>query len=248
MVEVDLGPGVRAGFTTRSGGVSHAPWDELNLGLTVGDDPEHVRTNRALVEAWAGAPVAYARQVHGRGVLLLRRPSPGAGQAGVPAPIGEADALVATTAGVAVGVTVADCVPVLLADPTAGVVAAVHAGRAGLLAGVLQAALSAMADAGATQVRAVVGPCIAGRSYEVPAGLRDEVAAVVPATAATTAWGTPALDLAAGVLAVLAAHGVPRAGRLERDTFTDRSLFSYRRAAAAGTVTGRFAGVVRLLP
>jgi hypothetical protein len=96
-------------------------------------------------------------------------------------------------------------------------------------------------------MRAAIGPSIAGRSYEVPATLRDEVAARVPETAATTAWGTPALDLAAGVAAVLAGRGITAVTALDRDTFTDPALYSHRRAVADGTTTGRACGVVRLL-
>ena len=117
---------------------------------------------------------------------------------------------------------VADCVPVLLADPEAGVVAAVHAGRRGLVAGVVEAAVAAMVEQGASveRIRAAIGPAIAGQSYEVPAELQDEVAAVVPQTRATTSWGTPALDLPAGVAAVLRGRGrrarhAPGAGHLD---------------------------------
>lgn len=231
---VDLGPGVLAGFTTRDGGVSRAPYATLDLGVAVGDDPRAVQDNRALVERWAGAPVAWSRQVHGREVALLDA---------VPAEPPEADALVSTSGDLAVGVVVADCVPVLLADPVAGVVAAVHAGRRGLVAGVLQAAVGVMVDQGAARerVRAAVGPAIAGASYEVPAALRDEVARALPSTWSTTSWGTPSLDLPAGVRAVLEQEGVHRVWLSPRDTFTDDRLFSFRRAA----VTGRFAGVVR---
>ncbi|WP_448629635.1 laccase domain-containing protein [Cellulomonas soli] len=69
VIEVDLGPGVRAGFTTRAGGVSPAPWDSLNLGPAVQDELGRVRRNRARVAAWAGAPVAFATQVHGATTL-----------------------------------------------------------------------------------------------------------------------------------------------------------------------------------
>ncbi|WP_448629634.1 laccase domain-containing protein [Cellulomonas soli] len=89
------------------------------------------------------------------------------------------------------------------------------------------------------------GPSIAGTSYEVPAQLRDEVAARLPATWATTRWGTPALDLPAGVLAVLAGLGVADVVHVARDTLTDDDLFSHRRAG--GAPTGRSAGIVRLL-
>jgi len=241
---VDLGPGVLAAFTTRSGGVSAPPWDSLDLGLGVGDDDRAVYANRALLAAWVAVPVAFGTQVHGARVVAVDHP---------PAPdtpsVGEGDALVTARVDVAVAVLVADCVPVLLADPEARVVAAVHAGRAGLLAGVVEAAVAALCARGARpdRVRAAIGPSIAGRSYEVPAALRAQVAARVPATSATTAWGTPALDLAAGVAAVLAGRGITAVTRLDRDTFTDPALYSHRRAMADGTRTGRSCGVVRLL-
>jgi YfiH family protein len=238
VVEVDLGAGVRAGFSTRGGGVSRPPYDALNLGYAVGDDPDAVDRNRARLARWAGAPVAYATQVHGAGVVVLSGPPPAGTES-----VGEADALVSVDPGVAVAVLVADCVPVLLADAAAGVVAAVHAGRRGLVAGVVQAAVDAMVAQGAEvgRIRAAVGPAIAGESYEVPAGLQDEVASVVPQTRATTAWGTPALDLPAGVVAVLAGAGVAHVVTHARDTWKDPALFSFRRSSR----TGRFAGVVR---
>lgn len=245
LLEAGLGARVRAGFTTRHGGVSAAPWDRLNLGLAVGDDPVDVLRNRRLVERWAGAPVAFATQVHGRDVVVVDGPPPEGTDS-----VAVADALVTTRTDVALAVLVADCVPVLLADPEAGVVAAVHAGRGGLVAGVIQAALEVMSGLGADagRVTAALGPSIAGQSYEVPAELRDEVAAVLPETAATTSWGTPALDLRAGAASVLAACGVQQVRRSDRDTFADADLYSHRRATAAGTTTGRFCGVVRLLP
>ena len=177
---VDLGTGVRAGFTSRSGGYSSAPFDTLNLGLGVGDDPSTVARNRAVLDDWVGAPVAYATQVHGIRVVTLSEH----------ADVGEADAIVSTSPDVGVAVLVADCVPVLLADAAAGVVAVAHAGRRGLASGVLQAAVAAMVAAGAdvASLRAATGPAIAGSSYEVPAELRDEIADIVPATAATTSW------------------------------------------------------------
>ncbi|KQR11243.1 multicopper polyphenol oxidase [Cellulomonas sp. Leaf334] len=233
-----MGAGVRAGFSTRVGGVSRPPYDALNLGYAVGDDPSAVDRNRAGLARWAGVPVAYATQVHGsRVVVLSQPPAPGSTTAG------EADALVSVSPEVAVAVLVADCVPVLLADAEAGVVAAVHAGRRGLVAGVLEAAVATMVEHGASvrRLRAAIGPAIAGESYEVPAALQDEVASVHPQTRATTSWGTPALDLPAGVAAVLEAVGVEHVVHLARDTWTDPALFSFRRSQR----TGRFAGVVR---
>jgi len=243
VVEVDLGPGVRAGFTTRSGGVSVPPWDALNLGLEVGDAATRVLANRELVERWVGTRVAFASQVHGVDVRVLFDPPARSATS-----IGRYDALVSTSPSVAVAVLVADCVPVLLADVEAGVVGAVHAGRRGLVAGVVEAAVDALVGAGARpdRLRAVVGPSISGVAYEVPAAMRDEVAAVLPETWATTAWGTPALDLPAGVAAALARTGVLDVQRLGICTSTDERFYSHRRAQRHGGTTGRFAGVIRL--
>ncbi|WP_448071709.1 polyphenol oxidase family protein [Georgenia yuyongxinii] len=238
----ELGPGARGGFTTCAAG---------NLALHVGDDHAAVRARRDRLAATLGAPVAWMDQVHGARVRVLTGPP------GTPAAprdsVGECDGLVAVTAGaggdaVAVGVLVADCVPVLLASADGTVVAAAHVGRQGLVRGVLRATLARLAEQGAAagEVYAAVGPSICGRCYEVPARLRDDVAAVVPGTAATTSWGTPALDLPAGVLGTLAAAGVTRVHHLALCTREDDRFYSYRRAGpAAGNRTGRFAGVVR---
>jgi len=238
---VPLGPGVLAGFTSRRGGRSADPWRGLNVGDAVGDDPSAVAANRQALERRVGAPVVLASQVHGADVVVVR----GVADGGRPA-----DGLVTTSTQVAIGVYVADCAPVLLADPVARVVGAAHAGRPGLVAGVLQATVEAMVRAGAdaARIRAAVGPCIAGRSYEVPAAMRDDVAAVVPAAAARTSAGTPAVDLAAGVREVLASCGVGAVHVDGRDTYSDPALFSHRRAVHEGAAsTGRFAAVVRLL-
>ncbi|MBD8079189.1 laccase domain-containing protein [Cellulosimicrobium arenosum] len=260
MLEVDLGPGIRAGFTTRHGGISPSPWESLNLGLGVGDDPARVRSNRARVADLVGVPVLFGTQVHGTHALTVSgpgEPSAGVGQ-GVPGAagtgarlppdsVGEADALVAAATG-AVGVLVADCVPVLLADPTSRVVAAVHAGRRGLVHGVVGTALRAMALAGARldRVRAVVGPCACGTCYEVPATMRDDVAAGRPTTRSTTTWGTAALDLPAGVEADLVSGGVQHVTRVRACTIEDDRFYSHRRATRGGLRSGRFAGVVAL--
>ena len=248
LLRADLGPGVVAGFTTRHGGVSPAPWSSLDLATSTGDEEARVRRNREQVGAWVGAPVAFATQVHGSTVLSLGAAERAEWQS-VAAPLsaGEADGFVTAETGLGLGVLVADCVPVLLADPVARVVAAVHAGRRGVVLGVVDRAVEAMLARGARagDLRAAVGPAVCGACYEVPHALRDEVSAVVPETWATTEAGTPALDLPAGVLARLAAHGVP-ASHVARCTRTDPDLFSHRRATAAGEVTGRQAGVVVL--
>ncbi len=243
VVEVDLGPGVRAGFTTRHGGVSVPPWDSLNLGLAVDDEPGRVLANRDLVERWAGTRIAYASQVHGADVRVLTGPPARSSTS-----VGRYDALVTTTPTVGVAVLVADCVPVLLADAAARVAVAVHAGRRGLVAGVVQAAVAAAVDAGADvgRLRAAVGPSISGPRYEVPGAMRDEVAAAVPETTCVTDAGTPGLDLAAGVVAVLGRSGVHEIRSLGLCTDLDERFFSHRRATRSGLGTGRFAGVVAL--
>ena len=152
------------------------------------------------------------------------------------------DALVTTRRGLGLMVRVADCVPVLLADPAAGVIGAVHAGRPGMALGIATAAVATMRALGATVVRAWLGPHVCGRCYEVPAAMRDEVAQLVPEARAETSWGTPALDIGAGVEAQLVAAGVA-VTRVEGCTREEPSLHSYRRDGAA---TGRFAGLVWL--
>jgi YfiH family protein len=161
---------------------------------------------------------------------------------------GEQDALVTDQPGLGLGVLVADCVPVLLADPDARVVGVAHAGRQGLLDGVVGAALEALVAQGAhaERVRAVVGPAACGRCYEVPEQMRDEVAAVRPGTSSTTSWGTPALDLPAGVVAELRAAGVRTVVETGICTLEDERFYSHRLATRGGTTTGRFAGVVAL--
>ncbi|WP_277212811.1 peptidoglycan editing factor PgeF [Isoptericola croceus] len=248
LLRTDLGPGVVAGFTTRHGGVSPAPWSSLDLATSTGDEEARVRRNREQVSAWVGAPVAFATQVHRDGVLVLGGPERAAWDSLTPPlTVGEADGLVTAESGLGLGVLVADCVPVLLADPVARVAGVAHAGRQGVVAGVVDRVVETMFARGARpeDLRAAVGPAVCGSCYEVPESLRDEVAAVVPETWATTDAGTPALDLPAGVLARLAALGVA-ATRLERCTRTDPDLYSHRQATAAGQVTGRQAGVVVL--
>ena len=229
--------GARALFTGRAGGVSTGEHAGLNLARHVGDEERCVERNRALLAAELGAPVVFVDQVHSAEVHVL----PATGEV----PVRTADAMVTDRCDVAVAIMVADCLPVLLSDPVAGVVAVAHAGRQGLLAGVLQRTIAAMTERGARaeQLEASIGPSICGACYEVPAALREEAAALLPETWARTSWGTPSLDLRAGAAAVLEAAGVPRdAVDVEHPcTLEDERFYSYRRAPR----TGRFAGVLR---
>jgi YfiH family protein len=244
------GVGFEVGTTLsdRRGGNSAAPYDGLNLGAHVGDDPAAVRANRAELAARCGLPperLVFMHQVHGREAAVVDGPVATAED-----PLREVegvDALVTATPGLALAVLAADCVPVLLADPDAGVVAAAHAGRAGVLTGMVTAAVEAMVDLGAQPHRAIatLGPAVCGACYEVPAELQDEVARAVPAARSTTRAGTAGLDLRAGIRAQLAALGVrEQRDSTDRCTLEDRDLFSHRRDG----VTGRHAGLVWLRP
>lgn len=234
VVPVELGRGARGAVTSRQGGDSSAPFRSLNLSLSVGDEPGAVYRNRlgaAIELGFEPGSVVWMEQTHGCGVAVIEEIPTG------PVP---ADALVTRRRDVVLAVLVADCVPVLLADAVAGVVAVAHAGRRGLAAGILPATLAAMVKLGAVPaaVTAATGPAIGPCCYEVPAQLQAEVAAAVPGTAAPTRHGTPALDLPAGVVGVLRRAGVRRCTRSRVCTADDPAYFSHRRDG----VTGRFAG------
>ncbi|MEV8306007.1 peptidoglycan editing factor PgeF [Streptomyces flavidovirens] len=232
--------GAHFAFTDRWGGVSAVPYEELNLGGAVGDDPAAVRGNRELAARSLGLDpdlVVWMNQVHGRDVAVVEGPW---GDAEVPS----VDAVVTTRRGLALAVLTADCTPVLLADPVAGVAAAAHAGRPGMVAGVVPATVEAMITLGAdpSRITARTGPAVCGRCYEVPAEMRDEVAQVVPAAWSETSWGTPAVDVSAGVHAQLEALGVRDRWQSPVCTLESGDHFSYRR----DRTTGRLAGYVWL--
>lgn len=227
---------IRRVITTRAGGVSEPPYDSFNLGAHVGDDPAAVKANRKRVATELGlaeADFVWMEQVHGRNVTVVDGPRT--------EPVKATDALLTAVPGVAVIALVADCVPVLLADPEAGVVAAVHAGRLGAGAGVVPAALEAMCSAGAriNRIEALLGPAICGQCYEVPADMQSDVDKHLPGSACRTRKGTRGLDLRAGLWGQLAEVGVARVGVDPRCTVEDRTLFSHRRD---GT-TGRLAAI-----
>ena len=219
----DIRPGVTAAFTQVAAG---------NLAFHVGSDDDGVRSRRSALAAAVDAErVQYMEQVHGSTVVWAEE--------GGDAPV--ADALLSR--GLRVAVMVADCVPILLAGQFGDgstAVGAVHAGRVGLAGGVVRASVEALRGRGVSDIEAWIGPSICGHCYEVPASLRDEVAALVPGTASTTSWGTPALDLPAGVMAQLVDLGVPGHTEAAACTMEETRLFSHRRAPGEG----RFAGIV----
>lgn len=228
---------IRRVTTTRAGGVSKAPFDSFNLGDHVGDDPAAVAANRARLAASIGLPddhVVWMNQVHGDHVEFVDAPRSDAFDA--------TDALVTATPGLALAVVSADCVPVLMSDARAGVIGAAHAGRVGAADGVVLRMLEAMLAAGAhiADLTVLLGPAVSGPNYEVPAEMAADVEARLPGSHTTTAAGTPALDLRAGIARQLIDAGVTAIDIDPRCTVDDPALFSHRRQAP----TGRLASLV----
>ncbi|MBB3052686.1 hypothetical protein FHS23_003720 [Prauserella isguenensis] len=224
---------IRRVITTRAGGYSKPPYDSFNLGLHVGDDPDAVRANRARLASELGLAedrLTWMEQVHGRTATIVDGTETEPAEA--------TDALVTATPGVVPVVLVADCVPVLLGDAEAGVVAAVHAGRVGARVGVVPAALEAMRSVGAEpgRIEALLGPAVCGSCYEVPADMADDVEAHLPGSRCRSRKGTAALDLHAGLWRQLADAGVGRIGVDPRCTVEDHTLFSHRRDNPSGRI------------
>jgi polyphenol oxidase len=236
---------VGAAMSTRGGGVSSAPWDSLNLGVAVGDDPHAVAENRARWADTLGATPTWLRQVHGAKVLRLHHGS----NSDEPA-----DAAWTSERGIACTVQVADCLPVLFAAVDGRAVAAAHAGWRGLAAGVLEATLQALqqgAGLDAGQVLVWLGPCIGPHQFEVG---EDVLLAFgqSPAAPDTTLFvprprpdGSPRwlAHLQALARLRLQAAGVAHISALPACTVQDRSrFFSFRRDGQ----TGRLAAAVWL--
>ena len=221
-------------FSDREGGLSDGPWSSLNLGTGGGDDPSVVERNLALIsERLELDRLVRMSQVHGAGVVWTDDLADGE----VPV----ADALLTDQPGVGVLVRVADCTPVVLVgldEPVAGVV---HCGREGLVKGVVPAAVAAIRDHGTESFEAWVGPRACGRCYELPEEMADAIAAVVPAARSITSWGTPAVDVGAGVVAQLHELDVPVTDiGAQECTIEDERFFSYRRQ---GRDSGRLGAV-----
>lgn len=232
---------IRRVVTTRAGGRSKRPYESFNLGVGVGDDPAAVTANRNRLADELGLGrdrFVWMEQVHGRNAEIVDGP--------VPEPVEATDALVTAEPSLALVALCADCVPVLLADPEAGVVGAAHAGRVGARVGVLPAVLDAMRRAGASidRIEVLLGPSACGECYEVPAAMQADVERHLPDSACATRTGGTGLDLRAGLWRQLADAGVARIGIDPRCTVEDGTLFSHRRE---GT-TGRLAALTWLEP
>jgi len=229
---------VRHGFFTREGGVSEGIYASLNCGLGSNDQPEAVRENRARAMAMIDHPphaLLTVHQAHTATAIIVETPW---GEDGPPV----ADAMVTNRPGLVLGIVTADCAPLLLADPKARVIAAVHAGWKGALGGVIEQALARMAELGARPDRTVgaIGPCIGQRSYEVgpdfPAPflaedpINRDFFAPAPARA-----GHHLFDLPGYVSRKLSRLGVHEVSRVPADTVRDQArFFSYRRATQRG--------------
>ena len=228
-------PGIAHGFFTRHGGVSQGGYASLNCGLGSEDDPNAVRENRARVTASLSAhSLLTAHQVHSATAILVESAWS----------VGErprADAMATATPGLALGVLTADCAPVLLADPQARVVAAVHAGWRGAIGGVLEAAVAAMRQLGASKTRivAAVGPCIGQPAYQVGFDFEQEFLARDPGSAGFfvrphgESGARPHFDLPGYAAHRLSRAGIIRPVQSAPCTYAqEEHFFSYRRSKA----------------
>jgi YfiH family protein len=225
--------GVSHAFFTRVGGVSDGIYASLNGGPGSNDAPARVAENRARMAAALGVvtdSLVTAYQIHSPDVVTIERPWP-------PSERPRADAIVTRTRGLAIGVTTADCGPVLLADAAAGVIGAAHAGWRGAFTGVLEATIAAMERCGADRARivAALGPMIRQSNYEVGP---EFVARFTAERSANERFFRPAerpdhalFDLPGYIAARLQAAGVDRVEDLGHCTYADETrFFSYRRS------------------
>jgi polyphenol oxidase len=229
--------GIRHAFFTRAGGVSDGIYASLNAGVGSNDDPGHVAENRALMAAAMGvAPERFLTcyQIHSPDVVVAAEPWTAEARP-------RADAIVTTVPGLAIGVSTADCGPVLFADAQARVIGAAHAGWRGALAGVTDQTIAAMEKLGASRQRivAALGPMIRQKNYETGADLRDRFVAADPANGRFFRPGERdghfMFDLAGYVAARLAAAGVGAIEDVDACTYADaEKFFSYRRMTHRG--------------
>jgi YfiH family protein len=225
-------PGVRHQFFSRDGGVSEGIYDSLNGGIGSKDHPDRVAENRRRMAAAMGvAPDRFlsAFQIHSPDVAVAEVPWDNASRPRV-------DAIVTRVEGLAIGVSTADCGPVLMVDPAARVIGAAHAGWKGALTGVLESTIDAMEKLGARReaVVAAIGPLIRQPSYEVGA---EFVARFIDSEADHARFFLPAarqghsmFDLGGFIRMRLERAGVALIDDLGIDTYADARFFSYRRS------------------
>jgi copper oxidase (laccase) domain-containing protein len=249
----EVRPGLRVAFTSVAAG---------NLALHVGEDPDGVRSARRRLEAAMGIPsgtLRFMSQTHSDRVALVS-PDAGAAGAGHMGWAPDADGMISAGGEDPLAVLVADCVPIVLAD-TGGVTttdpaatpedtaaglgaratAVVHAGRAGVVNGILVKAVALLREQGAREISAWIGPSVCGSCYEVPEDMMHEVSRLVPDAAARTRSGSAALDLPAAVRSQLLDAGVrlePVVSGSPLCTMENPDLYSHRREPGAGRIAG----------
>ncbi len=226
-------PGIRHGFFTRAGGVSEGLYESLNGGVGSKDAPAKVAENRARMAKSLGVtPDRFLTcyQIHSPDVVVAEAPWPGSKRP-------RADAIVTRVPNLAIGISTADCAPVLLADPEARVIGAAHAGWRGALTGVIEHAVAAMEKLGAkrTRIVAAAGPMIRQPNYEVGQELIDRFVAMEPNTVRffkpANRPGHAMFDLAGYVMSRLRRARVAEIEDLGHCTYADPAQFySYRRA------------------
>ena len=222
-------------FTDRHGGVSRPPYDSLNLGDHVGDDPAVAAKNRRRLQTRIGGlPIVWMEQVHGDRIVDARSANDR---------VGRCDAIVTDRPGIALAVMVADCIPILMADTQRGVVAAVHAGRNGTLLDIAPKTVAHMVAHYGCRVDDIdvwMGPAIGVCCYEVS----EQIAKIVAKSRGERYMNGRYLDLKSLNRDCLIAAGIDAKRVHISDTCTccDDNYFSYRREG----VTGRFAGIIGL--
>lgn len=228
--------GIRHAFFTREGGVSKGLYESLNAGVGSGDDPAKVTENRARMAQAVGvtpARLLTAYQIHSPDVVVAETPWTAETRP-------RADAIVTRVPGLAIGVSTADCGPVLMADPKARIVGAAHAGWRGAVSGVLEATVAAMENLGARRpdIVAAIGPMISQRNYEVGNDLIDQFTRADPDNARFFAPGRPGhaqFDLPGFIADRLARAGIGQVEDLATCTYADPRLFySFRRTTHRG--------------
>jgi len=233
---------VRAAFSLRSGGTSVAPWDSLNLGVHVGDDLASVQRNRHRVRDALELPAEphWLDQVHGTEVITFDRPAEPNSTVDTRRPV--ADAAVTREAGVVLAIQVADCLPVLFSSADGLVLGAAHAGWRGLVAGVLERTVEAMATS-PKQLRAWLGPSIGPAYFEVGDEVREAFLAAgdTPSAFERNPRGRWQCDLPALARARLQGLGIADIAGGQWCTAADPvRFFSHRR----DQLTGRMAALL----
>lgn len=225
--------GVQLAFTSAAAG---------NLSQSVGPDGQGLANRRKLETelGLAAGRLRFLHQVHSADVLDADHPDDACGYL-------TGDAWISGDGSIPIAIMVADCLPVLFTASTAAgstVTAAAHAGRPGLLAGVMENTVAALRRADAESIAAWIGPGACGECYEVPQQMFEELTPDRPALASTTSWGTPALNLRAEATAVLESAGVVVHNAPGGCTIEETGLFSHRRSQKTGEPQGRLAGLV----